>query len=116
MGSPHPRTVTPRIFVDDVAGAVGFLREVFGATGELQEGRPTDVVLGDSVIMVSGTAERGAFPGFLYVEVADPDEVYRRALAAGARSIEEPADLPFGLRRAMVADPFGNVFQMGRPL
>jgi uncharacterized glyoxalase superfamily protein PhnB len=104
------------MFVADVEGAVAFLRDVFGADAEVQHGRPTDVVVGDSVIMVSGIEERPPFPVFLYVEVADADATYGRALAAGARSIEAPADLPFGLRRAMVADPFGNVFQIGHPL
>ena len=47
------RSVTPRIVVDDVAGLVTWLRQVFGATGEVEPGRPTDVVIGDSVVMVS---------------------------------------------------------------
>jgi PhnB protein len=33
---------------------VAFLRAVFGGVGEVQEGRPTEVVVGDSLIMVSG--------------------------------------------------------------
>jgi PhnB protein len=35
-----------------------------------------------------------------------------RALAAGAVSLEQPIDTPYGDRRAMVCDPFGNIFQI----
>jgi uncharacterized glyoxalase superfamily protein PhnB len=30
----------------------------------------------------------------------------------GARSLEEPSDLPYGDRRGMVADRWGNVWQI----
>ncbi|WP_084724848.1 VOC family protein [Streptacidiphilus melanogenes] len=104
--------VTPRMFVDDVEAAVGFLRAVFDATGEVQPNRPAQVRIGDSVVMVSGADQREAFPAFLYVYVDDVDTRYRRALATGAESLEEPSDTPYGDRRAMVRDPFGNVFQI----
>ena len=45
-----------------------------------------------------------------YVE--DTDTVYRRALQAGAVSIEEPAEMPYGDRRATVEDPCGNIWQI----
>jgi PhnB protein len=48
----------------------------------------------------------------LYVYVDDTDVTYRRALDAGALSMEEPLDTPYGDRRAMVRDPFGNIFQI----
>ncbi|MDQ1488320.1 MAG: PhnB protein [Actinomycetota bacterium] len=62
--------------------------------------------------MVSPATERDPFPGFLYVYVDDADEAYQRALAAGATPLEAPLDTPYGDRRAMVRDPFGNVFQL----
>jgi len=43
-----------------------------------------------------------------YVYVPDADTFYRRALAAGAKSVQEPADQPYGDRNAAVLDPFGN--------
>lgn len=111
--APPPfHTVTPRIVVDDVAGAVGFLRSVFDATGEVVAGRPAEIGIGDSLVMVSGAGERDRFPAFLYVYVDDADETYRRAVAAGATTVEEPLDTPYGDRRAMVRDPFGNLFQI----
>ena len=109
---PGFQTVTPRLVVADVDGQVAFLRSVFDATGDVVPGRPAEVRIGDSLVMVTSAAERDLFPAFLYVYVDDADDVYRRALAAGAGAMEEPVDTPYGDRRAMVRDPFGNVFQI----
>lgn len=110
---PAPyRTVTPRIFVDDVHQTVAYLKTVFDATGEVEPDRPTDVRIGDSVVLVSSTAERGRFPAFLYVYVDDADATYRRAMQAGSDSMEEPLDTPYGDRRAMFSDRSGNIFQV----
>jgi PhnB protein len=62
--------------------------------------------------MVTSAGERELFPSFLYVYVEDADAAYQRAIAAGATSMEPPLDTPYGDRRAMVRDPFGNVFQI----
>jgi len=51
-------------------------------------------------------------PAALYVYVDDVDETYRRAIAAGAESIEAPADLPYGDRRATVRDSWANFWQI----
>jgi uncharacterized glyoxalase superfamily protein PhnB len=98
--------------VSDVAAAAGFLRAVFGATGEVGDDRPAELRIGDSVVMVSAAGVREPFPAFLYVYVDDADGAYRRALAAGAVALEEPFDTPYGDRRAMVRDSSGNVFQI----
>jgi uncharacterized glyoxalase superfamily protein PhnB len=110
------RTVTPRIVVEDVDAQVDFLREVFDAKGDVHEGRPAEMRIGDSLVMVSGTEGRAAFAAFLYVYVDDADATYRRALDAGAKSVERPLDTPYGDRRAMVRDPFGNVWQIAHVL
>ena len=57
-------------------------------------------------------AVRAAQPAFLYVYVEDADAAYRRAIAAGARSVEEPTDTPYGDRRATVEDKWGNSWQI----
>jgi len=101
--------------VSDVAAQVRFLQDVFAAIGEVEPGRPAEVRIGGSVIMISSTGEREQFPAFLYVYVDDADEVFRRAVVAGADVLEEPLDTPYGDRRAMVRDPFGNVFQIAHP-
>lgn len=109
---PGYHSVTPRIVVSDVPGQVEFLRAVFAATGEVHAGRPAEIRIGDSLVMVTSAGERELFPAFLYVYVGDADSAYGRALAAGAVSLEEPLDTPYGDRRAMVRDPFGNIFQL----
>jgi PhnB protein len=45
---------------------------------------------------------------FLYVYVDDADATFRTAVAAGARAIEVPTDTPYGDRRGMVEDSWGN--------
>ncbi len=105
-------SVTPRMVVSDVREAVEFLRAVFGAAGEVRLDRPAEVHIGDSLVMVTPVGERGAFPAFLYVYVDDADRSFRRALARGAVSLEDPVDTPYGDRRATVRDPFGNVFRI----
>jgi len=62
--------------------------------------------------MISDAGVRDATPAFLYVYVDDADAVCRRAIQAGATSIEEPADTPYGDRRGMVADGWGNAWQI----
>ncbi len=109
---PGFHAVTPRMVVSDAVAAVEFLRAVFGAVGELHAGRPAEMRIGDSLVMVSSAGDRELFPAFLYVYVDDADNVYRRALSAGAISLEAPLDTPYGDRRAMVRDPLGNVFQI----
>ncbi|MHB8812066.1 MAG: VOC family protein [Steroidobacteraceae bacterium] len=106
-------TVTPRIFVRDPEKLVAFIRYVFHARGELHPGRPAEIRIGDSVVMVSdGDGLRDPVPACLYVYVEDTDSTYRRAIAANAISIEEPADMPYGDRRATVKDEWGNTWQI----
>lgn len=105
-------TVTPRMVVSDAVVAVEFLRDVFGAVGEIHADRPAEVRIGDSLVMVTSAGERELLPAFLYIYVENADRSYQRAIAAGATSIEPPLDTPYGDRRAMVRDPLGNVFQI----
>jgi uncharacterized glyoxalase superfamily protein PhnB len=105
-------SVTPRLVVADVEGQVEFLRTVFDASGEIPTGRPAEIRIGDSLVMVTSAGERELFPAFLYVYVDDADRRYRLALQAGALSLEAPLDTPYGDRRAMVRDRFGNIFQI----
>jgi PhnB protein len=117
MSPPAPyRTVTPRMFVSNVEQAVVFLRTVFEASAQIEPGRPTDVYFGDCVVIVSSATEREPFPAFLYIYVDDADVTYRRAVQAGAEILEEPIDTPYGDRRAMFRDPFGNTYQVAHRL
>jgi PhnB protein len=108
--------ITPRLFVEQPTECVAFLKHVFGASGDLEDDRPTILDIGDSKIMVSASGPREATRACLYVYVPDVDAAYERALSAGASTIEEPADLPYGNRRAMLRDPWGNDWQIATNL
>ena len=105
------RTITPRIFVHDPRGLVDFIQHVFDATGEFRSDRPTVITIADSMLMISGTDVRPAMPAFLYVYVKDTDAIYRRARAAGARTVEEPSTT-YGDYRCMIEDAWGNTWQI----
>lgn len=105
-------SVTPRIVVQGAKQFVEFLTQVFSAAGEFQESRPSLLWIGDSVVMVSEADVRSNMPAFLYVYVSNTEAVYERALIAGARTIEPPLDTPYGDRRCMVEDQWGNVWQI----
>src|SRR5512132_3574901 len=101
-------TVVPRIVADDPEALVAFVKHVFDAAGTFNDGRPSELRIGDSMLMISSPADRDRIPAFLYVYVPNTDLSYQRALSSGATSIEEPRELPYGDRRAMVRDRWGN--------
>ncbi len=92
-----------------------FLREVFEATlldrHDNPDGSPAymTVRIGDSVIsfmrpLSEDQPTRSAF----YVYVREVDAVYRRAIEAGARSLQEPTPAVHGDRMATFIDSFNN--------
>lgn len=105
-------TVTPRIVARDAEELVEFLKRVFGATGDFQQAAPTVIRIGDSQIMISDAGARGPMPAFLYVYVDDADATHRRAVEAGALTLEDPFDTPYGDRRCMMEDRWGNTWQI----
>jgi PhnB protein len=109
-------TVTPRIVTRDAERLVAFLQRVFGGTGAYRQSLPSEVRIGDSVIMISEAGVREPMAAFLYVYVSDTDATYRRAVAAGASTLEAPADMPYGDRRCMVEDEWGNTWQIATHL
>jgi len=113
-------TVTPYLVVKGVADLLPFLEKAFGAEVKECLRRPDGSVMhaeariGDSVVMMGEASERHPpRPGILYLYVPDTDALYRRAMAAGAVSIMEPADQFYGDRNAGVEDPCGNQWWIG---
>ena len=118
-------TVTPYIRVA-AAGLVDFLVQVFDAQETFSGrggggGMHREVRVADSMIMVGeGEAAGGGgvmpvSPVAFHVFVKDVDATFTRALAAGATSLGEPADRPYGERSGFVADPFGNHWYIATP-
>jgi len=67
--------------------------------------------LGDSVLELSeARAEFPPLPTTFYLYVQDCDALYHQAIAAGATSLNPPADQPYGDRNAGVQDPYGNTW------
>jgi hypoxanthine-DNA glycosylase len=106
-------TVIPRIIVPEAKDLITFMKRVFGALGEFNAARPAEMRIGDSIVMVSdGGGARDRMSAFLYVYVPDVDATYIKALAEGAVSLEVPTAMPYGDRRAMVKDSWGNIWQV----
>ena len=94
---------------------INFLKRAFGAREIAKYASPDGVVhhaeirVGDSVLeMGEAHGKYEPMPTMFYLYVPDCDAVYRRALAAGATSISEPKDQPYGDRSGAVKDAFGN--------
>jgi PhnB protein len=105
-------TVTPRIIVQGADKLVAFVKEVFGATGDYRPEAPAELRLGDSIIMISEAGVREPMPACLYVYVESADTTWQRAVKAGAHSLEAPSNTPYGDRRGMVKDQWGNTWQI----
>jgi PhnB protein len=102
----HP-TGAPRL--------IDFLKQAFGAEEVARHDSAEGVVghakirIGDSIIeMGEAHGQWQPMPTAVYMFVPDADAVYRHAVDAGATSLWEPTDQPYGDRNAGVQDPFGN--------
>ena len=104
--------VIPRLFAADPEKLVLFIKEVFGAKGDFHQQRPTELKIGDSIIMVSGSEIRGEYPACLYVYVDNVEDRFKRAKSNNIDVIEEPLLTPYGDKRAVIKDYWGNMWQI----
>lgn len=109
------RTVTPYLHPLRAEPLISFLRRAFGAGDVEQYASPDGVIhhakvrIGDSAVeMGEAHGPYQPMPTTLYLYVPEVDATYRRALEAGAASMSEPANQPYGDRTAGVTDAFGN--------
>ena len=115
-------TVTPYLTCKNTAQAIDFYKSVFGATEIMRMGSPdgkighAELKIGDSHIFLSDE-----FPGmnvaptpgvknacgmFIYLE--NVDDVFKRAVASGAK-VDMPLENQFwGDRYGKITDPFGH--------
>ncbi len=125
-----PTRIVPFLTVKDAARAIDFYAEAFDAkelsrletpqrqvVAELEiDGAPLNVTDENppahnmSPDTIGGTTVR------IDLVVDDPDAVFERAVAAGARELFPLADQPYGWRQGRVVDPFGHHWLIGRPL
>ncbi len=117
------RTVTPYVVVADVHAEIEFLKDAFGAEGQVyglgsQGGFHAEYRIGDSMLMIGGGGKgsewRGTpVPAALHLYVENVDATYQRAVQAGATSLYAPMDQPYGDRDAAVEDVNGNHWYLG---
>ena len=117
------RTVTPYLVVPDADTELKFLAAAFGAIESLCHRTPDQKVMhaelkiGDSLVMLGQAGDQWkALKAALYLWVENVDEVYAKALAAGAASQSAPEDKPYGHRNAGVVDPCGITWWIGSPV
>jgi uncharacterized glyoxalase superfamily protein PhnB len=110
----------PQLVVSDARALVDFATKAFGAElGHFMPGPDGKGVvhgmfrIGGAVVFISDVA------GFaqptsanLMVYVPDVDASVARAVEAGAKVVAPPADMFWGDRWGMVADPWGTIWQV----
>jgi PhnB protein len=111
--------VDPWVISEDTDAEIAFLGAAFGARETPGSRMPgpdgrighVEVELGGSVIMLfDRDPSWPAAPAHLRVYVAAVHDAVDRAVAAGARVVTRPTELPFGERVARVRDPQGHLW------
>jgi PhnB protein len=110
-------SVSPYLIVDGANGTIEFLRRVFDAvelrrfpdkTGKLMH---AEVRLDDTVVMIAdGVPGWPPVPSYVHVYVPDVDATYRRALDAGAVSVQAPVKKDDADKRGGVKDSGGTTW------
>jgi len=110
-------TVSPYLIVEDASRTIAFLVRVFDAielrrfpdaNGKLMH---AEVRIGDTVVMLAdGSGEWPSLSANVHIYVADVDTTYRRALEAGATSVQEPVKKDDEDKRGGVKDAGGTTW------
>lgn len=127
--SPIPkgyRSLTPSIVVKGAADAIAFYKKVFGAKelsrAYLPDGKTimhAELVIGDSKLMLCDEIPDmkcyspqtvGGPSSSLYLYVKNVDNVFDKALKAGATVAFPLMDAFWGDRHGSIIDPFGHIW------
>lgn len=115
--------VTPYLCIDGAAKAIEFYTNVLGAKERMRMPAPNNKVghaelqIGQSVIMLSdeypdmkllGPKSIGGTPVTISVYVDAVDDVFARALKAGAKPLRPVENQFYGDRSGQFEDPFGH--------
>lgn len=116
-------TVTPYLIIKGAAEAIEFYKRVFDATELFRVPGPNgalmhaEIKIGDSIIMLAdefpqmdalGPKSIGGSPVGLMQYLPNVDEVFHRAIAAGAKELRPLQNQFYGDRSGTVEDPFGH--------
>jgi PhnB protein len=116
--------ITPYLIISGAAAAIDFYKKAFGATELFRmehEGKigHAEMKIGDSTFMMADEHPEGGYtspstigatPVSLMLYVENVDEVFPRAIDAGATSIRPVEDQFHGDRSGTLKDPFGHVW------
>jgi PhnB protein len=110
-------SVSPYLIVDGAARTIEFLKETLGAvelrkypdgSGKLMH---AEVRIDDTVVMLADPGPNWpAVAAHVHVYVTDVDGIYRRALKAGAVSVQEPVQKQDEDKRGGVKDAGGTTW------
>jgi uncharacterized glyoxalase superfamily protein PhnB len=106
-------TITPFFMVRDVKAVITFAKKAFDAKQEYllehSNGKVmhAQIRIGDSNIMLGDAMRNDALPSMVYLYTDDVDGLYRRAIEARGKSLQEPTDMFYGDRSGGVKDPQG---------
>ena len=110
-------SVSPYLIVGGASGTIAFLQRVFGAvelrrypdaSGRLMH---AEVRIDDTVVMLADSTESWPpVPSYVHVYVSDVDAIYKRALDAGATSVQAPVKKDDDDKRGGVKDAGGTTW------
>lgn len=113
-------SVSPYLIVDGAGGTIEFLQRAFGAAEVRRHAHEdgkvmhAEVRIDDTIVMVADAAPGWpAVPAHVHVYVSDVDATYRRALDAGASSVQEPQQKEDEDKRGGVKDAGGTTWWIG---
>ena len=116
---PGFHTVNPYLTVKRVIEVIDFVKQAFGAAESFRAtgsagGLHCELRIGDSAVVIGGAEHIESRAAAIHLYVSDVDEVYSRAIAAGATSLSAPSDQDYGERIAAVKDVGGNEWYIAR--
>jgi PhnB protein len=115
---PRYHTVTPMLNIEGADEAISFFKDAFGASERVRMPGPdgkimhAELLIGDSVVMISDVMQQPATKSSIFLYVPDCDAVYSQAVAAGANAAMPLQDMFWGDRFGSVTDPFGNTWSV----
>jgi PhnB protein len=112
--------ITPQITASNARALIKFYEKGLGAEtlysmdGPDGEVMHANVRVGDSNLFVTETSPMAPSPtqANIYLYVKDVDQVFERAVKAGARVLAPVSDMFWGDRWGQIADPAGNIWQI----
>lgn len=116
-------SITPYLIVPNAAQLIEFTKQAFGAEERIRVKRPggdtimhAEVRIGDSIVeLADANSQYPPTPASMILHVDNVDEVYDRAVAAGATPLHPVADADYGARGGTVTDMCGNSWHISKP-